>query len=75
MLVYTLLSELGIPVVWFCWVVVAKAVASEPDCLSLDPALPGPSNVILVNDASSLCVSFLISKMGIVVCHRVVERI
>lgn len=50
----------------------AKAVALEP---SLDSGLPCPSSVILVNYVTSLCHSFLISKVGIIICHRVVERI
>lgn len=53
----------------------AKVVALEPDCPSLDSGSPCPSSVILVNYVSFLCRSFLISKIGIMICHRVVEKI
>lgn len=42
---------------------------------SINSGLPCPSSVILVNYLTSLCLSFLVSKMGIIICHRVVWKI
>lgn len=41
---------------------------------SINSGLPCPSSVILVNYFTSLCLTFLVSKMGII-CHRVVGKI
>lgn len=53
----------------------AEVVGLEPHGLGLNSGFPCPSSVILVNYLISLCPCFLISKMGIILCLRVVGRI
>lgn len=53
----------------------AEVMGLGPHGLSLNSGFPCPSSIVSVDDFITPCLSFLIWKMGVTLCLRVVGRI